>query len=113
MANKDILELVFKHSGGVELRAIVAGKDVDTVIWASDTDPDFMDEFGQELLEADTDTEAVLEYLVDMDVLDDDESADVRIFTESLDGRDIEADPGDEDDDEDDEDEFNEASAHG
>jgi hypothetical protein len=110
MANKDVLELVFKHSGGVELRAItdaseaVNVNEVDTVIWASDSDPDFMDEFGDELLEPDADGERILEFLVDTDVLDDEEADEMRIFSEALDARDVAAaGPGDDDDDDDDE----------
>jgi hypothetical protein len=110
MANRDILELVFKHSGGVELRAIEANgrdssNDVDAVVWASDSDQDFTDEFGgEELFDADEHAEKVLDYLVEADVIDDDEAEGVRIFSESLDGRDVEdiaADPDDDDDDDD------------
>lgn len=105
MANRDILELVFKHSGGVEIRAIPPNNgreessDVDTIVWASDSDPEFMDRFGQELLEPEADSEEVIDYLLEADVLDEDEVYYLRIFSESLDGRDIEAGPGEDDDD--------------
>jgi hypothetical protein len=104
MSNKDILELVFKHSGGVELRAVTAADDpeLDTVVWASDSDQDFMDQFGNELFDPDTDAEPIMEFLVNADVLDDDEADELRIVEESLDGRDIvdgDIDPGDEEED--------------
>lgn len=109
MANKDILELVFKHSGGVELRAVSANDDageLDTVIWASDSDMDFADELGGEtLFEPNEDAEKVIDYLIEADVIDEDEADELRIFSESLDGRDVEsvgADPGDDDDGDDD-----------
>jgi hypothetical protein len=115
MSNKDILELVFKHSGGVELRAITAGRGqdedgdtLDTVVWASDSDQDFQDRIGAELLDPEDDAERVMEYLVEADVIDDDEADDLRIVEESLDGRDIvdgDVDPGDEENDDDDYDE--------
>lgn len=110
MANRDILELVFKHSGGVELRVVSAQEtesEVDTVVWASDSDQDFMDEFGNELFDAgDKDElEKIITYLVDADILDDDEADELQIWSEALDGRDVGTlgdDPGDDDDDEDD-----------
>lgn len=112
MANKDILELVFKHSGGVELRAIEAGteSDVDTVVWASDSDQDFADDFGgEELFDADEHAEKILDYLIEADVIDEGEADEVRIFSESLDGRDVAEvgaeGPDDDDDDDDDGDE--------
>lgn len=109
MANRDILELVFKHSGGVELRAIEANgrdssSDVDVVVWASDSDADFMDEFPTEIFDPDEDAEKIMDYLIEADVIDDDEADELRIVSEALDGRDIDQgaiDPGDEDDDDD------------
>jgi hypothetical protein len=115
MANRDILELVFKHSGGVELRAVEAGRDsdVDTVVWASDTDQDFADEIGgEEIFDPDDDAERILDYLVEADVIDDDEAEDVRIFSEALDGRDVDQVGSDPDDDDDDGDEEEDVRAH-
>lgn len=105
--NRDVLELVFKHSGGVELRAVTSDAgDLDTVIWASDSDQDFMDSYGQEIFDAKEEgmIEGMLEWLVDHDVIDDDEADDLRIVEESLDGRDIvdgDIDPDEEEDDDD------------
>lgn len=105
--NRDILELVFKHSGGVELRAVTAADtpELDTVVWASD-DPNFMDAFPRELFSAndEDEVEKILAWLVDNDVIDDEEADDARIVEESLDGRDI-ADPDDDDDGDEDDDE--------
>jgi hypothetical protein len=106
VANKDILELVFKHSGGVELRAVDGRADdgsLDTVVWASDSDQDFTDQFPSEIFEP-NESEPIIDYLIEADILDEEEADNLRIFSESLDGRDIE-DVGDPDDDEGDEDE--------
>lgn len=106
MANKDILELVFKHSGGVELRAVTSDEpELDSVIWASDSDQDFMDEFSNEIFDPDQDAEKIMDYLISADVIDDDEADELRIVSEALDGRDVDrvgdGDPGDDDDDDD------------
>jgi hypothetical protein len=116
MANKDILELVFKHSGGVELRAVTDKSDpaLDTVIWASDSDQDFMDEFSNEIFDAKDQEEVaeIIDYLVEADVIDDDEAEGLQIWSEALDGRDVESvgtgpdDDEPDDDDEGDDDEF-------
>jgi hypothetical protein len=116
MANKDILELVFKHSGGVELRAVIDKSDpaLDTVIWASDSDQDFMDEFSNEIFDAKDQDEVaeIIDYLVEADVIDDDEAEGLQIWSEALDGRDVESvgtgpdDDEPDDDDEGDDDEF-------
>jgi hypothetical protein len=103
MANKDILELVFKHSGGVELRAVDGRADdgsLDTVVWASDSDQDFTDQFPTEIFEP-NESEPIIEYLIEADILDEEEADNLRIFSESLDGRDVDdvgADPEDDDD---------------
>jgi hypothetical protein len=98
---RDTLELIFKHSGGVELRRVVDGK-LDTVAWASDSDQDFMDEFGNEIMSADEDAEAVMDYLEDAEVITEAQADALEIYDESLDGTQL--DPDDDDDgDEDDE----------
>ena|ERR1700679_762465 len=91
---RDTLELIFKHSGGVELRRVVDGK-LDTVAWASDSDQDFMDEFGNEIMSADDDAEDVMDYLEDNDIITEKQSEALEIYDESLDGT---LDPGDDDD---------------
>lgn len=85
------LELVFKHSGGAELR-----RSDDTVVWASDSDMDFQDKFGTEIMSGDDDAEPVLEYLVSHGTLTEDEAPEVGIYDESLSD-----DPDDDEDDED------------
>jgi hypothetical protein len=105
--SRDVLELVFKHSGGVELRVVTENK-LDIVKWASDSDQDFMDEFGNEIMSADEDAETVLDYLEDADVISEQEAGEIEIYDESLDGSALDSpvDPGDDDDgdEEDDED---------
>jgi hypothetical protein len=105
----DTLELIFKHSGGVELRKITdviaaIGNDVtDTVVWASDSDQDFMDEFGNEIMSADEDAESVMDYLEDADVITEAQAESLEIYDESLDGKEVEGDDPGDDDDEDEE----------
>lgn len=102
--SRDVLELIFKHSGGVELRRIKDDK-LDTVVWASDSDQDFMDEFGNEIMSAEEDAEAVMDYLEDADVITGPQAEELEIYDESLDGSAL--DPGDDDDgDEENEDEI-------
>lgn len=103
MSARDTLELIFKHSGGVELRAITAGK-VDTVVWASDSDQDFMDEFCNEIMSADDDAEQVIDYLEDQDIVTEEEAGMLEIYDESLDGAEV----GPEGDDDDGGEEFDE-----
>jgi hypothetical protein len=95
MSRRDTLELIFKHSGGVELRAVTEGK-LDTVVWASDSDQDFMDEFGNEIMAADDDAEQVIDYLEDQEIITEEEAGELEIYDESLDSSDL--DPGDDDD---------------
>lgn len=78
----DSLELVFKHGGGVEVRAPTESDHTDVLVWASDNDPDFMDEFPNELLTPDQDAGKILEYLVDADVINEEEADSVEIYSE-------------------------------
>lgn len=91
MTTRTDLELVFKHSGGAELR-----RSDDTVVWASDSDMDFQDKFGFEIMSGDDDAEEVLNYLVSAGTVTEDEAPEIEIFDESLSD-----DPDDEEDDED------------
>lgn len=102
--SRDTFELVFKHSGGVELRSVVDGDEDDTVVWASDSDQDFMDEFGNEIMSGADDAEQVLDYLEKAEIIDEEEAGEIEIFDESLDGSEIvpDADSADIDDDADD-----------
>jgi hypothetical protein len=113
--SRGALELIFKHSGGVELRRVhshgttpnVVGDAVDTVVWASDSDQDFMDEFGNEIMSADEDAEEVMDYLEDADIITEAQAEALEIYDESLDGKEVEGeDPGDDDDDGDEDEEF-------
>ena len=70
------LELTLLANGGAELTR-------NTVqVWASDSDDEFADEFGEEFLD-ENDTEAILNYLVEADFLTDAEADDVDVFVES------------------------------
>lgn len=82
--SRDSLELVFKHGGGVEVRAPTESDHTDVLIWASDNDPDFMDEFPNELLNAD-ESEDILEYLVQEEILTEDEADAIEVFSEGPD----------------------------
>ena len=64
-------------------------------IWASDSDDDFAEEFGDEFLD-ENDTEAVLEYLVEAGHLTDDDADNAEVFTETAEP----VGPGDEEDEE-------------
>jgi hypothetical protein len=100
---RDTLELIFKHSGGVELRSVTGEGKLDLIKWASDSDQDFMDEFGNEIMSADDDAEHVMDYLEDNDIITEAQAEALEIYDESLDGSEV--DPGDDDDgDEDDDD---------
>lgn len=90
--SRDSLELVFKHSGGVEVRSVVDGDEDDTVIWASDSDPDFMDAFGNEIMSGNTDAEKVLDWLEANDILTEEECGEAHVYDESLDGSEIKPD---------------------
>lgn len=65
-------------------------------VWASDSDDEFADAFGQEFLDED-DAEELFEYLVESNCLTDQQADDARLVIESY-----ERPPGEEDDDEDD-----------
>lgn len=70
------LVLVFTAGGQAVLE-----EDGDPV-WASDDDDDFREEFGHDFLE-ESDTQAVLEYLIEEDVIDATEGPLVAIEVES------------------------------
>lgn len=87
--------LTLKAGGGAEL---VEDGDV---IWNSDDDESFRDDFPDEIL-SENDVAQVLDYLVDDDVITDEEADRVEIEEESVPGS---IQPADDEDDEDDEDE--------
>lgn len=73
------LELIFMPEG-VEL---VDTDDGDTVVWASDDDDDFREEFPDEVLSADDDGERIIAYLVEADIVHPDYAGDIEIYDES------------------------------
>jgi hypothetical protein len=86
------LELILTATGGAELVEHV-GRSHKT-LWASDTDEDFREEFPD--IVADDDVAHVLDYLVDHEVIDEDDADGCEVSLESARG------PGDDDDDDDD-----------
>lgn len=76
------LELTFTRNGGAEL------SEGDDIIWASDDDDDFRDEFADEFL-GEKDTERVIDYLCDSSEISDDEAESVEVFEEAFDGQDL------------------------
>lgn len=75
------LELIFLKES-IEL---VDTDDNDSVVWASDEDDEFREAFPDEVLDADEDGERVIAYLVDADVIPEEEAPDVEIYDESED----------------------------
>lgn len=61
------------------------------VVWASDADATFKDEFKEEFLTMD-DTAEILEFLVDEGHIDDEEADSIEIFEKTLDGAEKEDD---------------------
>jgi hypothetical protein len=68
--------LVLKADGGAELQHN------EKTLWASDSDPDFAEAFGGHDIFEDEDVPDLLDYLVEADLLDDDEADDCEIDTE-------------------------------
>ena len=91
------LELVFKQAGGVEVRQPYDDADLDKVIWASDSDPNFMDKFNKELFDVSADCEPIMDYLVAARVLTDNEADELEIFEEGADGPDDDDESDDDD----------------
>lgn len=84
--SRDALELIFKHSGGVELRSVTGEGKIDLIKWASDSDQDFQDEFGNEIMSAEEDAGAVMDYLEESEVISATQAESLEIYDESLDG---------------------------
>ena len=86
------LELGFTPEGTAEL----IDAESDDVLWSSDDDDDFRDDFNDELLTVEKDGESVVEWLVENDVISEEESEDVKLFAEDADAEDDDDDvPGD------------------
>lgn len=69
--------LAFTPHGTAELR------ENDDVLWSSDADEDFADEGFDDFLSDETDSDDIIDYLIETGELDDDEELD--IITEVLD----------------------------
>lgn len=79
MSKKAVKQLVFTPHGTAELRQ------GDKTRWSSDDDDDFAEEVEtSEFLEDYADSEAIIDYLVDIELLSEDEELDV--ITEVDDG---------------------------
>jgi hypothetical protein len=74
------LELTFTSTGGAEV-----SDGPDDVVWSSDDDDEFRDEFENEFLNV-KDEERVIQWLVDHDIVTEDESEDLEVFEEETDG---------------------------
>jgi hypothetical protein len=88
------LELILTANGGAE----VVDLDEEKQLWASDSDDHFREEFPDFLDE--NDLEHVFDYLVEHDVLSEEEADEAEVSMESL-----KEGNGDEDDDDDDDEE--------
>lgn len=73
------LTLVFTSTGTAVLEENGEG------VWFSDDDDDFREVSGNEFLEAELDTAMVLNYLVDEELVEEDEKGDVKVEQEELD----------------------------
>jgi hypothetical protein len=91
-------QLCLLTSGGAELVDV----DTDETLWASDSDEDFAEEFPDILDE--NDTEHLLDYLEEKEVLNSRELEVCEIIIEPLEGESGDADDEDDEDDEDAED---------
>lgn len=91
-------QLCLLTSGGAELVDV----DTDETLWASDSDEDFAEEFPDILDE--NDTEHLLDYLEEKELLNSRELEVCEIIIEPLEGEPGDADDEDDEDDEDAED---------
>lgn len=75
-------------------------------LWSSDSDDAFKDEFGDDFLSED-DVEDIFEFLVDHNIVEDEDVEHIEIFEDSLedDGTESLIGPGDEEDEDEDEEE--------
>lgn len=73
------LTLVFTSDGNAVL------EEEGEAVWFSDDDDDFSEVIGNEFLEAEHDTAAVLNYLVEEGLVDEEEKGDVEVEQEELD----------------------------
>lgn len=80
------LELVFTPQGHAELRE--AGND-DEILWSSDDDEDFAEQFDASEFLSEKDTEKVVEYLLDSSTITPAEESELEVYEESFDGEDL------------------------
>jgi hypothetical protein len=93
MSRERDLELVLTSGGGAELIQFT-GEDGKPV-WASDSDEGFMEDFPEFLGEADT--ERIMDYLIEQEIITEDEADNLEISLESLNNNETEV-SGDFDD---------------
>lgn len=75
--NESVLVLAFLTGGQVAL------EEDGEQMWSSDDDDDFIEEFGDAFHDPD-DAEEIIEYLVDCDIITQDEADDLEVESESL-----------------------------
>jgi len=88
------VEVVLTHNGGAEVVNMATGK----TEWASDSDENFKEEFPDFLDE--NDGEHLFDYLVDNEIITDEEAEAAEFSLESLKAESVPG-PGDDEDDED------------
>lgn len=81
MAEPREVEVILTHNGGVEVVEYLPG-DRERTLWASDSDDDFKEEFPDFIDE--DDLEHVLDFLVEREVLTEDEADQAEVSMESL-----------------------------
>jgi hypothetical protein len=86
------LELVFTPQGHVELCQH------DDVLWASDDDEDFRDQYPREFY-GESDANSIMDYLVDHNYLTEIEAQNLELTEEAFDGEAESEGPDDDDDD--------------
>lgn len=67
-------ELIFSASGSVEL--VEVDKHTEILLWSSDEDEDFAEEFGDDFFDGE-DAEEIIEYLIDNEYVDENSAIDI------------------------------------
>jgi hypothetical protein len=98
------LELVLTGDGGAELRDLDA-RAAKTLVWSSDDDLEFQEEFEPEEFLEESDLHDIVDYLLDREVLTEAEADHLEAWEE--DGDDADEDETDEEDVDGDEDDYN------
>jgi ABC-type phosphate/phosphonate transport system substrate-binding protein len=89
------------HNAGIHILCFATGGQVQLeengeIIWSSDDDEDFREEITDEFLDAEKDQERVLEYLVDAEILTQEQAENIEIESESLEADEDQDDDADE-----------------